>query len=141
MSSAKPTGAIAAFELVTEVEGLQTGMMVATHKLPNGALTSSVFFNATNFLIGRKGVSNSYQTSFLVKTERVGTTSPPVYATKVVVNGDFFALKSIFAKHIAVGTLDVITSNVGTLTLGKLQSKDGLVLFDLTLKKFVLSRP
>ena len=53
----------------------------------------------------------------------------------VGINGNLIVDGSIVARHLDVDTLDAVSSNMGTITVGRIQSADGNFLVDATNKR------
>jgi predicted phage tail protein len=58
---------------------------------------------------------------------------------RTVIDGDQIKTGSIQASAISVTSLSSLTANIGTLTAGKMQSTDGLMVVDLDLKRILIA--
>ena len=57
----------------------------------------------------------------------------------VGINGNLIVDDTILARHISVSSLSALTANIGTVTAGKMQSADGLMVIDLDAKTIRIS--
>ena len=103
----------------------------------NGRVRGSVKLDASSTL-----------TEFAVLADKFIVVHPTVDATEIQafivgnvngvstvgINGDLLVDGTIVARHLNVSTLSAVTANMGTITAGKMQSSDGLMVVDLDKK-------
>lgn len=100
------------------------GQVLGLVQLSGGASGSNFVVVANRFLIAQPDASGGDPIGVFAVGTRNGTPAIGISAN-VHLDG------SIFARHIAVSSLDAITANLGTITAGLLQSADGKVKLNL----------
>lgn len=85
---------------------------------------------ADNFLVASPALPGQEPTTIFTVSEVDGE-------ARIVIKGDLFADGSIRAQAIAVDELSAISVNAGRITAGRIESTDGLCVFDLTAGNFI----
>jgi hypothetical protein len=115
----------ASWGLTLDVNNYITGMY-----LLNDGTTSAFVINTDNFSIAKPGVLTP-TTIFSIQTvDGVST---------MALKGDFIADGVITARTIDVVSLSAVSADLGTVTVGKIESTDGKFLIDATNKRIVIS--
>ena len=141
---------------ITDLQGQTYGswsVKIATQAVTSGGTVTAI----TGFGLVQQGGGGTISSTFAVYADRFvvlpSYSSPtqalaqrPVFVVGttpdgagVGINGNLFVDGSIGARSITVGTLSALTGNMGTLTVGAIQTPDGKFVIDATNARMVIS--
>ncbi len=107
------------------------GRVTASIKLDGTPADSSFAILADKFIVVHPSVNATEIQAFIIGlVDGVST---------VGINGDLLVDGTIVARHLDVTSLSAITADLGTVTAGKMQSKDGKMVINLDLKTITIT--